>query len=99
MDQCSTEASQQIVIPLATLRHILHCSQPNHTKTTVVIPKTRISKFRDLSNAGNISVSHVSTSVLRVALLPPIKESMNILRANIRSKVTAGPANSVGLIL
>jgi hypothetical protein len=40
----------------------------------VVIPKTRISKFRDVSNAENISVSHVSTSVLRVALLPPIKE-------------------------
>ena len=26
------KASQEIVIPLATLRHILHCSQPNHTK-------------------------------------------------------------------
>jgi hypothetical protein len=40
----------------------------------VVIPKTRISKFRHVSNVENISLSDVSNPVLRVALLPPIKK-------------------------
>jgi len=66
----------------------------------VVIPKTRISKFGDGSNTEN-TYFREPRFLLGVAsgFITTNKESINILRANIRSDVMVGPADSVGLIL
>jgi hypothetical protein len=66
----------------------------------VVIPKTRISKFGDGSNREN-TYFREPRLLLGVAsgFITTNKESINILRANIRSDVMVGPADSVGLIL
>ena len=68
-------------LPFPWLRCLLFytaCNPTTANQTTVVIPLTRISKYRKVSNVENVSVIQVFISALRVVLLPAIKKVSTI---------------------